>query len=49
MDFEYYLGVWIYLYFMDVFVIRWWEGIIIELNDFDEIKVIVYFLGENDI
>lgn len=48
MDFEYYLGVWIHLYFMDVLAIRWWEGTITELNDLDETKVTVYFPGEND-
>ena len=28
--------------------IRWWEGILVELNDIDESKATVYFPGEND-
>ena len=29
-------------------LIRWWEGILLELNDIDESKATVYFPGEND-
>jgi len=31
-----------------VLVIRWWEGLLVELNEIDESKGTVYFPGEND-
>lgn len=33
---------------MGLHSIRWWEGIVVELNDIDESKATVYFPGEND-